>query len=47
VPAFEEIEGAVRSGWMDEQRAEARRRTFEAMAARYQVILPWSREAAR
>jgi hypothetical protein len=47
VPAFEEIEGAVRASWVDEQRAEARRRAFEAMAARFQVILPRPSEASR
>ncbi|HEY7204444.1 MAG TPA: peptidylprolyl isomerase [Methylomirabilota bacterium] len=47
VPAFEEVEGAARIAWMDEQRAETRRRAFEAMAARYQVILPRPREASR
>jgi hypothetical protein len=47
VPAFEEIEGAVRAGWVDEQRAEARRRAFEAMAARYQIVLPHPRNASR
>jgi peptidyl-prolyl cis-trans isomerase C len=47
VPAYEEVEAAVRAGWLDEQRAEARRRAFEAMAARYHVILPRPREASR
>jgi peptidyl-prolyl cis-trans isomerase C len=47
VPAFEEIEGAVGAGWMDEQRAEARRQAFDAMAARYQIVLPKPRNASR
>jgi hypothetical protein len=47
VPTFEEVDAAVRTAWMDEQRADARRRAFEAMAARYQVILPRPREASR
>jgi hypothetical protein len=46
VPAFEEIEGAVRAAWLDEQRAEARRRAFEAMAARYQIVLPQPRNVS-
>ena len=46
-PAFEEIEGAVWAGWVDEQRAEARRRAFEAMAARYHIVLPDPRGASR
>jgi peptidyl-prolyl cis-trans isomerase C len=40
VPAYEEVEPAVRSAWLDEQRVESRRRAFEAMRARYQVVLP-------
>ena len=40
VPALEEIEPAVKSGWIDDQRAESRRRAFDAMKARYQVVLP-------
>jgi len=47
VPAFEEVEGAVRAGWVDEQRVEARRQAFEAMAARYQIVLPQPRGASR
>jgi hypothetical protein len=47
VPTVEEVDAAVRTAWMDEQRADARRRAFEAMAARYQVILPRPREASR
>ena len=40
VPAFEEIKATVKSEWMDEQRAEAKRRMFETMRARYQIALP-------
>ena len=40
VPAFEEIEATVKSEWMDEQRAEAKRKMFETMRARYQIVLP-------
>ncbi len=40
VPAFEEIEQVVESGWIDEQRVESRRRAFDAMKARYEVVLP-------
>ena len=47
VPPFEENEGSVRAGWMDDQRVDARRRAFEAMAARYQIVLPKPRNAAR
>ena len=40
VPAFEEVEPDVKTGWMDEQRAAAKRRAFDAMRARYEVVLP-------
>jgi hypothetical protein len=40
VPDYEEIQPAVRSAWLDAQRAESRRRAFDAMRARYQVVLP-------
>lgn len=37
---FEEIEPAVKSEWIESQRAESKRKMFEAMRARYQVVLP-------
>ncbi len=40
VRAFEEIRATIKSEWMDEQRAEAKRRMFETMRARYQIVLP-------
>jgi peptidyl-prolyl cis-trans isomerase C len=40
VPAFEEIEPEVKSEWVAEQREEAKRKAFEIMRARYQVVLP-------
>jgi peptidyl-prolyl cis-trans isomerase C len=40
VPAFEEIETTVKSGWLDEQRADAKHKMFENMRARYQIVLP-------
>jgi peptidyl-prolyl cis-trans isomerase C len=40
VPAFEEVEPEVRSAWMVDQRAEIKRQAFEAMRARYDIILP-------
>jgi parvulin-like peptidyl-prolyl isomerase len=39
-PAFEEVEPEVRSAWVAEQRAEFKRQAFEAMRARYEIILP-------
>jgi hypothetical protein len=40
IPAFEEVEPAVRSEWMADQRGEAKRKAFEAMRARYEVVVP-------
>ena len=40
VPAFEEIEAEAKAEWIAGQRVESRRRAFEAMRARYEVILP-------
>ena len=40
VPAFEEIAATVKSAWIDEQRADAKRKMFESMRARYQIALP-------
>ncbi|RZL92810.1 MAG: peptidyl-prolyl cis-trans isomerase [Variovorax sp.] len=40
VPTFEEIETDVKAQWVAEQRAESKRRTFDAMRARYELRLP-------
>jgi hypothetical protein len=40
VPAFDEIEARVKSEWVDEQRAEGKRKIFDHMRARYQIVLP-------
>lgn len=40
VPAFEEVEARVKSEWSDEQRAEGKRKMFDHMKARYQIVLP-------
>jgi peptidyl-prolyl cis-trans isomerase C len=40
VPAFEEVETRVKSEWIDEQRAEGKRKIFDHMRARYQIVLP-------
>lgn len=39
-PAFEEIEPDIKAQWSEEQRIESSRRTFDAMKARYEVVLP-------
>ncbi|MFZ1746110.1 MAG: peptidylprolyl isomerase [Nitrospirales bacterium] len=39
-PAFEEIEQDIKAQWTEEQRIESSRRTFDAMKARYEVVLP-------
>ncbi len=40
VPAFEEVETDVKASFVDEQRAISKRKMYEAMRARYQVVLP-------
>jgi peptidyl-prolyl cis-trans isomerase C len=40
VPAFEEVEPAVELEWLTDQRADAKRRAFDAMKARYTIVLP-------
>jgi peptidyl-prolyl cis-trans isomerase C len=40
VPAFEEVEGMVKSEWANEERAESKRKTYETMRARYQIVTP-------
>jgi hypothetical protein len=40
VPEFEEIEPSIKSEWESDRRAEAKRKMFETMRARYEVVLP-------
>jgi hypothetical protein len=40
VPVFEEVEAEVKTEWIGDQRAETRRRAYEAMRARYEIVLP-------
>jgi peptidyl-prolyl cis-trans isomerase C len=40
VPAFEEVEATVKSEWIDQQRAESKRKMLDSMIARYQIVLP-------
>ena len=40
VPIYEDVEAEVRDRWMFEQRDAAKRAGFEAMLARYEVVLP-------
>jgi peptidyl-prolyl cis-trans isomerase C len=44
IPVFEEIEPEIRAEWIDDQRAQSKRRTYETMRARYQIVIP---EAAK
>jgi hypothetical protein len=44
VPAFEEVEPDVKTEWVAEQRADAKRKAFEAIRARYEVVLPAGRK---
>jgi hypothetical protein len=40
-PTFAEADRAeVKTAWIDEQRAESKRRTFAAMRAKYEVVMP-------
>jgi peptidyl-prolyl cis-trans isomerase C len=40
VPPYEEVEAEVKADWIAEQSELAKRRAYEAMRARYQVVLP-------
>lgn len=40
VPAFEEIEPEIKAEWIEDQRLQAKRKAYETMRARYQVVLP-------
>jgi peptidyl-prolyl cis-trans isomerase C len=40
LPAFEEVEADVKTVWVDEQRAQFKRKAFEAMRAGYEIVLP-------
>jgi len=40
IPHFEEIEQEVTAAWLGEQRAQARRKSYETMRVRYQIVLP-------
>ncbi len=40
IPSYDEIEPQIKAAWLDEQRAAARQRAFEAMKAHYEIRLP-------
>jgi parvulin-like peptidyl-prolyl isomerase len=40
VPAFEEIEADVKAAWLGEQKAQAWQKAYDAMRAKYTVLLP-------
>jgi peptidyl-prolyl cis-trans isomerase C len=40
VPTFEEIEPEIKAEWIDDQRLQTKRKAYETMRARYQVVLP-------
>jgi hypothetical protein len=44
VPDFEEIESDVKTAWIEDRRNDVRARMYEAMRARYEVVLPPRRE---
>ena len=39
-PPYEEAESAIRDAWMSEQREASKRRAFDTMRKRYEVVLP-------
>jgi peptidyl-prolyl cis-trans isomerase C len=43
VPEFAEVESEVKSEWIKDQRAEFKRKGYEAMKARYEIVLPTER----
>ena len=45
VPAFEEVEQEVKTAWLGTQKAEAWRKAYEEMRAKYTVIMPVPAEA--
>jgi parvulin-like peptidyl-prolyl isomerase len=46
VPPFEEIEQDVKAQWIAEQREETKRRMYDSMRARYEVVLPKAKAAS-
>ena len=40
LPEFEEVETDVKTAWVDEQRAQFKRKAFEAMRAGYEIVVP-------
>ena len=46
IPAFEEVEADVKTAWLADQREQAWRKAYEAMRAKYTVLLPASAREA-
>ncbi|MBN8511084.1 MAG: peptidyl-prolyl cis-trans isomerase [Burkholderiales bacterium] len=46
VPAFEAVEGEVKQAWLAEQKAQAWRKAYQDLRAKYTVLLPGPPEAA-
>ena len=46
VPAYEEVEPQVKAAWKEEQRAEAARKAYQEMRAKYVVLLPDPKDAS-
>ena len=40
LPSFEEVEPDVKSAWLDQRQRELKKVAFEAMRARYTVVVP-------
>jgi len=46
VPPLEEVEPEVRTAWLDDRRTELREKAYEAMRARYEIVVPKSLDIA-
>jgi hypothetical protein len=44
IPAYEEVEADVKAAWLEDHRDGVRSRMYEAMRARYEIVLPTLRE---
>ena len=44
IPAYEEVAADVKAAWLEDHRDEVRRRMYETMRARYEVVVPPPRD---
>ncbi|MFO1306054.1 MAG: peptidylprolyl isomerase [Burkholderiales bacterium] len=43
IPAFDEVEGEVKTAWIEDNRERTKTQLYESMRARYEVVLPITR----